>query len=323
MNPPYTITSSILALVAEIFGKVGKIDATYLDKPSPQLRKQNRVKTINASLAIEGNTLTGEQVTAILEGKRVFGPKKDILEVENALKVYADLRSCEHDSGSSFLSAHNQLMQGLMDVPGRYRTVAVGIYQGSKLSHMPPPPRLVPQLMDALFEYAADVDELALIKSCVFHYELEFIHPFEDGNGRMGRLWQALILAKWHPIFEFVPFETLIKEDQKAYYDVLAVCDKAGNSTAFIEFMLRIINESLGHLIEEREQKMTGAQRLAYFLEDRNEPFRRADYKAVFPDVSTATASRDLADGVKAGIIEKEGDKRTTVYRIIDLETED
>ena len=218
MNPPYDITPEILKLITSISEKIGEINATYLNRPSPKLRKQNKIKTIHSSLKIEGNSLTEEQITALLEKIRVVGPKKDVVEVLNAIGIYENLHRYDPNSEQSFLKAHQQLMKNLIDDAGKYRKQGVGIVKGSKVEHLAPPFENVAFLMKDLFEYLKNSDEIALIKSCVFHYEMEFIHPFLDGNGRMGRLWQTLILMEKYPIFEFLPFETMISIDQEKYY---------------------------------------------------------------------------------------------------------
>jgi Fic family protein len=205
VKPPYDISPKILEQIASISEKIGRINASFLDKPSPQLRKESRVKTIHHSLKIEGNTLSEDQITALIENKKVLGPVKDINEVINAISVYDHLGEFNHNSEKSFLKAHKLLMKGLVSDPGSYRKQAVGIAKGSKPEHMAPPYENLPFLMKDLFSYVKDSGEITLIKSCVFHYELEFIHPFIDGNGRMGRLWQTLILMNEYPLFEFLP----------------------------------------------------------------------------------------------------------------------
>ncbi len=215
MNPPYEITPDILRAITSISEKIGEINATYLNKPLPKLRKQNRIKTIHSTLKIEGNSLTEEQITALLEKKRVIGPKKDILEVLNAIEIYENLDKYNPNKEESFLRAHRDLLKNLMEDAGKYRKQSVGIVKGSKIEHVAPPFGNVPYLMKDLFKYLKSSEEIELIKSCVFHYEIEFIHPFLDGNGRMGRLWQTLILMKKYPIFEFLPFETMIGNDQE------------------------------------------------------------------------------------------------------------
>lgn len=348
MKPPYEITSSILKLITSISEKIGEINANFLDKPSPKLRKQHRIKTIHSSLKIEGNTLTEEQITAILENKRVIGPKKDVLEVLNAIKIYENLKEYNPANEKSFLKAHKNLMEGLIENSGKYRTKSVGIVKGSKVEHLAPPFENVPYLMKDLFKYLKESDEIELIKSCVFHYEMEFIHPFLDGNGRMGRLWQTLILIEKYPIFEFLPFETLISKEQDKYYDALAECDKLGKSTTFIEYMLRVIDITISEVLDFNNRTLNEKDRLEYYISlnklPRGKPtryskensllfrgkprgikpfggankteFTRKDYMDIFKDISSATASRDLKSGVELGFFEKIGEKNKTRYRL-------
>lgn len=317
MKPPYEITSLILKYISTISEKIGVINAKYLVKTNPILRKQNKIKTIHSSLSIEGNVMSEQQITAILENKRVVGPEKDITEVMNALHVYKNLNTIKHYSEKDFLKAHSILMKSLIDNPGKYRTKGVGIVKGSKVEHIAPPYQNVPFLMKDLFDYLKDKSEITLIKSCVFHYEMEFIHPFMDGNGRMGRLWQTVILKHEYPLFEFIPFETLISTNQSAYYNALSISDKEGKSTKFIEYMLSIIDESLNELLQNSVKKLSAEDRVQLFLENTLDEFTRKDYLNYFKDVSSATASRDLKKGVENGIIKKAGDKKTTVYKKI------
>lgn len=316
MKPPYKITSFILSKVSSISEKLGEVNANYLSKPSPQLRKQNRIKTIHASLSIEGNTLTQEQVTALLDNKRVLGPKKDIQEVLNAIKVYNQLSSFDPYSQESFLSAHQILMGRLIEQSGKFRNQSVGIVHGKEIAHVAPPAMNVPFLMNNLFGYLKDDQDLILIKSCVFHYEMEFIHPFLDGNGRMGRLWQTIILSKVNPVFEFLPLETLIIQTQDEYYKALTISDKAGESTVFIEYMLKLIEDSLIELLDYNNKVLTDIERIEYFISLNKGEFTRKDYMNVFKDISSATASRDIKKGVDIMLFEKIGDKRLTKYLI-------
>ena len=317
MKPPYEITPKILKLITSISEQIGAVNANLLDKPSPQLRKQNKIKTIHSSLSIEGNTLSEEQITALIENKRIIGPKRDVLEVLNAIKVYDRLSSFDPFSEKSFLKAHCLLMDGLVDNAGKFRTQDVGILQGAKIAHIAPPATNVPSLMSDLFQYLKNKDELTLIKSCVFHYEVEFIHPFIDGNARMGRLWQTLILMKEYSVFEYLSFETLISRSQKKYYEVLAKCDQAGNSTLFIEFMLDVINKSLSELLNFSQRILNDTDRLEYFCSLGKKEFTRKDYMNVFKDISMATASRDLKKGVEMKLFEKTGNKNLTVYKLL------
>lgn len=316
MKPPYTISTDILRLTASISEKIGIAQTLHLNRPSPQLRRQNKIKTIQASLAIEGNSLSTEQITAMIDNKSVIGPAKDILEVSNAIKVYEELHKLNPYEISSFLHAHKLLMEGLIERPGKFRTGAVGIFKDTQIAHLAPPAERLPFLMKQLFAYLKEDDDPMLIKSCVVHYEIEFIHPFIDGNGRMGRLWQTLALMQEYPIFEYLPFETIIKEQQQTYYRVLGICDKQGQSTLFIEFMLSAIDEALSKIIQTPVKKLTADERMRYFLSTTEDDFfTRKDYLKMFKDISTATASRDLRRALKQGLIVREGDKRTSRYK--------
>lgn len=317
MNPPYQITPEILNLIVAVSEKLGQINAKFLDKPSPKLRKENRIQTIHSSLSIEGNTLKEDQITALIEHKRVIGPEKDVTEVLNAIKVYDQLSSFDPKSANSFLKAHELLMKGLVTENGKYRKTGVGIMAGDRLTHMAPPAENVPYLMNDLFTFLSDSKENALIKSCVFHYEMEFIHPFIDGNGRMGRLWQTVILMKDYPVFEFIPFENTIHKTQNDYYHALSQSDKSGNSTPFIEYMLNVIDDSLFAMLDFKSRILSTEDRLTYFSERNVSEFSRKDYMNVFKEISTATASRDLKKGVELGLLNKEGDKTKTIYRIL------
>jgi Fic family protein len=314
MKPPYDITPRILTLISSIGENIGRVDASFLDKPSPRLRKQNRIKTIHSTLTIEGNRLSENQVTAIIENKRVAGPEKDVLEVLNAMKVYDQLHIYIAESEKSFLSAHKKLMTGLIKNPGTYRNREVGIIKGAHVKHLAPPPGNINYLMKELFRFLKSSSHPLIIKACIFHYEVEFIHPFIDGNGRMGRLWQTLILAKKYPVFEYLPLETLISKDQKKYYAALSLSDKQGKSTIFIEYMLSIIDRSLQQLLDQKGKRMTDLDRIAYYLENGPLSFTRKDYMYKFKNISSATASRDLSKAVEMGIIKKKGEKNKTIY---------
>ena len=316
MTPPYDITQKILKQISTISVQIGEVNANYLSKQSPQLRKQNRIKTIHSSLKIEGNTLTEEQITALIEKERVVGPKKDIQEVLNAIKVYDNLNRFKFYSEKSFLKAHLELMNGLDESAGKYRKQGVGIVKGTKIEHVAPPFKNVPYLMKDLFHYLKNKEELTLIKSCVFHYEMEFIHPFLDGNGRMGRLWQTLILMHEYPVFEFLPFETLISETQDKYYKALAMSDKSGKSTIFIEYMLGVIQASLEHLLNYNHRILKDMDRLAYFSNLGIKEFNRKDYMNIFKNISSATASRDLKKGIELNMFKSIGEANKTKYTL-------
>lgn len=319
MKPPYIITSKILELVHLISECLGEINASHLYKPTTELRKKNRIKTIQSSLEIEGNTLSEEQITALLDNKRIIAPEKDIIEVKNAIEVYNQLNTFKVNKLSELERAHLILMQGLVDKPGKLRTTNVGIVKGSKVEHVAPSGSMVRGLMNDLFSYLKEDSDLLLIKSCVFHYEFEFIHPFVDGNGRMGRLWQTLILLQKYPVFEYLPIESLIKDNQEAYYKSLSISDKTGHSTAFIEFMLGIILKALQDVLLTQMQVLTTDDRIAYFKDKIGKHFfSRKDYLQNYKNISSSTASRDLKWAVEKGILEKEGEHRFVKYQYID-----
>jgi len=316
MKPPYKITNKILSLIASISEKIGEVNAAHLNKPPTELRRRNRIKTIQSSLEIEGNTLTVDQITDLLDNKRIIAPKKDIVEVKNAISVYNQLNKFKVYELKSLCKAHEILMQDLIENPGKLRTGSVGIAKGSDITHIAPPGEMVYTLMTDLFKYLKNEDDLILIKSCVFHYEFEFIHPFLDGNGRMGRLWQTMILKEHSPVFEFLPIENLIKLKQQEYYNVLGKSDTQGSSTSFIEFMLEIIKDALEELLKVQNINLTNSDRILNFKKIiGTKEFSRQDYLRAFKNISQATASRDLKIAVDDEIIEKKGDKRTTKYR--------
>ncbi len=244
-QPPYMITPAIVTLVAEISEVIGRFAVLAEQNLTPRLRRENRIRTIQASLAIENNTLTLEQVTAVIEGKRVLGPPHEIQEVRNAFATYEAMEAWSASSEDDLLAAHDMLMSTLVDAPGRYRSGGVGIFRGEQLVHMAPPADRVPFLMNNLLDWLENTSEHPLVASCVFHYELEFIHPFADGNGRMGRLWQTLILRNWKSLLAYLPVETVIRERQKAYYQVLAEADQSADGTPFIEFMLGALCDAI------------------------------------------------------------------------------
>jgi Fic family protein len=316
MKPPYKITNKILGLISSISEKIGEVNAAHLYKPPTELRKKNRIKTIQSSLEIEGNSLSLEQVTSIIDNKRIVAPQKDILEVKNAIKAYESLDSYNPTSLTSFCKAHQILMQGLIENPGKIRTRSVGILKGSAIMHIAPPGNIVRSLVKDLFKYLKNDKDLILIKSCVFHYEREFIHPFMDGNGRIGRLWQTAILKLYSPVFAFLPIESLIKARQTDYYKILGESDNKGDSTGFIEFMLQIINESLEELLSNQIVNLTSMDRINIFKDKiRQSSFTRHDFLRQFKEISTATASRDLKLAVDKGLLTKTGDKRLTQYK--------
>ncbi len=326
MKPPYTLSPEIVALCSEIGRLVGRYEGLNLPKPAPQLRRTNRIRSIQSSLAIEGNKLTADQVSDVLDGKRVVGPARDILEVRNAIAVYDRLKEFDPCSENSFRQAHRRLMEGLVPDAGRWRSSGIGVFQGNRVIHMAPKAALVPKLMQDLFHYLKTGQrESILIASAVLHYEIEFIHPFSDGNGRMGRLWQEVLLVQAYPFFEFIPVESVIRNHQKQYYEALRQSDQSGDSRPFIEFCLRSIRESLkGFLDELRPEPLTTGSRLELARNHfRDGVFSRKDYLLFFKTVSTATASRDLSFGTENKLLKRTGDKALARYNFYKKPTVD
>lgn len=252
-TPPFTMTDRIIEKISEISELVGRITAWQDMNANPKLRRENRIKTIHSSLAIENNSLSLDQVTAIINGKRILGEPREIQEVKNAFEAYERLLSFDPYSAKDLLTAHHTLMNELVSEAGMFRSGGVGVYKGEQLVHMAPPANMVQELVGNLLTWVKTSKVHPLVKSCVFHYEFEFIHPFADGNGRMGRMWNTLLLYKWKPVFAWLPIETLIRERQDAYYDALGKADKAADSTPFVEFLLSVIYDTL-HEISQSQQ---------------------------------------------------------------------
>jgi len=272
-----------------------------------------------SSLAIEGNTLSEEQISDIVDGKIIMGPPKEILEVKNALAVYDIITELDPKSEDDLLRSHEILMKGLIDNAGKYRRSGVGVVDGQKVIHIGPPFNRVPNLMGDIFDYLSNYPEETIIKSCVFHYEFEFIHPFADGNGRMGRLWQTVILMAKYSILQFVPFETIIHQRQQGYYKALADGQSLGNSDPFIHFMLDALKTALEYEAGRMNVRQNFESRLLAFREQlKQKKFSRKDYQLFHKVLSTATASRDLKRGVTENILVKDGEQRNTVYRFGD-----
>ena len=320
MRPPFDITPKASSSLADIERILGRHEGSMTSTASPQLRRSRRVRTVHASVSIEGNTLTEEQVTAVLDGKRVIAPERDLREVENAIACYDKLPTWTASSTRHLLAAHKVMMLGLVERPGRWRQRAVGVAKGDHITHVPPPTGRVPTLMRELLLWCKkDTEVPAPIRAAVVHYELEFIHPFEDGNGRMGRLWHSLILHTHHELLGQIPIESAIRDRQEDYYAVLGQCDKAGNSTRFIEFALEVTLASLTSAAGQTGSRMSGSERIQAAREKLGEAaFTRKDYLQQFPGLSPATASRDLRDAVANGTLKREGDKATARYRFAD-----
>ncbi|WP_341789312.1 Fic family protein [Rickettsia endosymbiont of Polydrusus tereticollis] len=322
-KPPFQITNNILELLQNISHELGVLLGAKLYCPPVKLRKNNRIKTIHSSLAIEGNTLSIKQITDLINGKRVLAPEKDIIEVNNAIKLYNNLNILNPLSIESLLEAHKLLMQGLITDNGRWRNSGAAIFKGKEIAHLAPPAKRAALLMKDLFYFInhnSDIPEV--IKACVFHYELEFIHPFSDGNGRMGRLWQQLLLIKTNAIFEYISVESLVRNNQSEYYNTLNKCDKLGEPTLFIEFMMTQILEALKlYTNDATPNANTASSRIEIAkINLSNKWFSRKDYILIHKDMSTATASRDLSFGIEQGILICKGIKNQTYYKFKEKE---
>lgn len=258
-SPPFLLTAAVLRYVSAIERSVGRFEGLQVRRPQPMLRKRNQVRTIQGSVAIEGNTLSLEQVTAVLDGKRVVASRREVLEVQNAIRAYELADTLDARDESDLLRAHGVLMKGLLATAGRYRTGAVGIMKGTKVAHVAPPWRLVPKRVADVLDWLSAAEVSRVVGAVVAHHELLFIHPFDDGNGRLARLWQQVALLEVSPVFAYVPTESLIRERQQDSYDVLARCDRAGDATAFLEFGLQALSDGLEELLGGAAPRGEGA----------------------------------------------------------------
>ena len=253
-NPPFTVSTEAINLIAEISAQIERYAIRLEQEDGLRLRKANRIKTIHSSLAIEGNTLSEDEVRDIIDGKNVVAPIRQIQEVKNAIKTYELYPTLDAFKEKDLLKAHGVMMQALVDNAGHYRRGGVGVFGEKGLVHLAPPADRVPMLMGDLFNWLKYSKDHLLIRSCVFHYEFEFIHPFIDGNGRMGRVWQTMLLSRWKGIFAWLPVETIVKDHQQDYYNVIAKSDAAGNSTAFVEFMLKCLLDAMENYEDTEEE---------------------------------------------------------------------
>ena len=289
-KPPLEITNKMLTLSISITEKVGKVNSFNSLKRMPILRRNNKIKSIHSSLAIEANSLSINQVKDVIEGKVVLGPLKEIQEVKNAYNAYSNITNFDGYSEQDLLKAHFLLTNSVCDLPGKYRNHGEGVFDGSKVIFVAPPHDLVPSLMKDLFKWLKNDEEMPmLIKSCIFHYEFVFIHPFSDGNGRLARLWQNILLCKWKPVFEYIPIESFIKKYQPEYYNKIALCHSIGKSNDFIEFMLTVIDSTLDDILfniqRECENISDQVNKLLSVLEDdipysANEIMKRLNIKS-------------------------------------------
>ena len=306
-KPPFEINEKIMAYVIEIAELVGRVSVSSKISSSPTLRRTNRIHTIYSSLAIEQNTLDIEQVTAVISGKHVIAPPKDIAEVKNAYEIYECMDSLDPYSSEDLLKAHGVMMKGLVNEAGEFRTRPVGIVDGNgNVVHFGTLPQYVPGLIQELLDWTKTGDIHMLIKSCVFHYEFELIHPFADGNGRMGRLWHTLLLSKWNPIFAWLPIESIIHDNQSEYYNAINVSNGNGESTVFIEFMLSVIKQALSEADEVNTSRISHEDKsyrrwklISDFLKE-HEFITNSDVQEIL-SVSSSTATRILTGFTKEG----------------------
>lgn len=311
-KPPFEITNRMIDHVAEIAELLGKLNVTDALSSNPTLRRSNRIRTIHGSLAIEQNTLSLEQVTAVLNGKHVLAPPKDIAEVKNAYEIYERLDELDPYSVDDLLTAHGIMTRGLVEESGVFRTRPVGVVDSEgHVLHFGTLPQYVPDLVMELLDWAKTSEVHMLIRSCVFHYELELIHPFADGNGRVGRLWHTLLLSKWNSAFAWLPVESIIHDRQQEYYDAINTSNDAGESAVFIEFMLSAIKASLIEAISTSDEMSDGKmdkttlrwKKIEEYLKS-HDYIMNADVRELC-GVSAATANRILAQGVADEKIEK------------------
>lgn len=326
-NPPFAITNPIIALVAEIGELIGKLTATQGLSANPTLRRSNRIRTIHASIAIEQNTLSIEQVTAVLNGKQVIAPPREIAEAQNAYEIYERMDTIDPFGVDSLLAAHGIMMRGLNHEAGEFRSGSVGaIDQSGVVLHFESLPRVVPDLVSRLLQWTCETDLHMLIRSCVFHYKFEVIHPFADGNGRMGRLWHMLLLSKWNPIFAWIPVETIVHDRQKEYYEAINASNNAADGTIFVEFMLASIKASLIETIETSDAvsdgmiddptgKQASRQSIIEAYLKQHHSIMNADVRTLC-GVSQATANRILRGLVENDVLEKYSEGGHWMYRL-------
>ena len=321
--PPFEITPKIIDLISKISEKIGEINSFESSARHVELRRESRIKTIHSSLAIENNSLSLEQITAIINGKRVLGAPNEIQEVKNAIQAYDLLLSLDSTKEKDLLRAHALMMKDLVRNNGRYRSGGVGIFNGQNVVHVAPPASSVPALMKDLFRWVQRADVHPLVKSCVFHYEFEFIHPFQDGNGRLGRLWQSAILKDWRKVFAWIPVESLIKKNQAKYYRVLRACDATADSTAFVEFLLLLILKAAEEIVQNEKRvtvkvtvKVTANQKKILEAVKKN-PHVTLDELSKKIGISRKSIAANVKKLQEAGMLKRNGADKNGYWEIV------
>ncbi len=314
-TPSFTISSKAVNIIAEISALIERYDISIELNENLMLRKANRIKTIHSSLAIEGNNLSESEVIDIVNGKEVVAPLKEIQEVKNAISTYNLYETLNPFSIDDLLKAHGVMMQTLSPDAGRFRRGGVGVFEGENLIHMAPPADRVPYLIKELFEWLKNSDDHILIKSSVFHYEFEFIHPFSDGNGRVGRLWQSLILGKLHPLFEYLPIENMIYKNQQTYYDAIAKSSAINDSGVFIDFMLQEILNSLKNRYNTKSETKEIEEKILDIIS--SDIYITAKKISENLSISQRQVERVISDLKIRGVIERVGARKNGYWKII------
>lgn len=314
-TPSFTISSKAVNIIAEISALIERYDISIEQNENLMLRKANRIKTIHSSLAIEGNNLSESEVIDIVNGKEVVAPLKEIQEVKNAISTYNLYETLNPFSIDDLLKAHGVMMQTLSPDAGRFRRGGVGVFEGENLIHMAPPADRVPYLIKELFEWLNDSDDHILIKSCVFHYEFEFIHPFSDGNGRIGRLWQSLILGKLHSLFEYLPIENMIYKNQQTYYDAIAKSSAINDSGVFIDFMLQEILNTLKNRYNTKSETKEIEEKILDIIS--SDIYITAKKISENLSISQRQVERVISDLKLRGVIERVGARKNGYWKII------
>ncbi len=316
-KPPYTITSKIVNLISKISEEMTKIEADEAKIITPKLRKISRIKTLAGTLEIEGNFLGEEKITAILEGKKVLGTFQEITEAQGAIETYKAFENYNHKNIKDLLKAHKILMKDMLTTAGNFRTQNVGVGGKDGVTHVAPQSHFVPELMGELFGWLKNTDEHPLIKSSVFHYEFEFIHPFSDGNGRIGRLWQSVILYNWKKAFIAIPTESIVRDYQEKYYEALETAGSLGESTSFIEFMLEVILKSI-------ESSVKSSVKSSVITEDKILEIIKENPKITIPQIAdilritTRAVEKQLAKLKESRRVDRVGSARKGEWRVLD-----